>query len=261
MTARELVLGHLYPAEMNLYGDRGNVISLVRRATRRGLQLRVVEIGLGAGPAALIEQCDGFFFGGGQDLDQSQVSEDLLAHKADPLRRAVTLEAPLIAVCGGYQLLGAYYTTALGERIRGLGLLPLHTEAGRDRLVGNAVVRADPGLGISPELLVGFENHSGKTFLDPGLKPLGQVVQGRGNDGRSGGEGAWRGSVVGTYLHGPLLPKNPAMADWWLRLALLRRGAEADLEPLDDHLEQAARTEAMALARSSPRRLRLLGRR
>jgi CobQ-like glutamine amidotransferase family enzyme len=258
MSNAPLLLGHLYPEEMNLYGDRGNILALRRRAARRGLNLEVVPIGLGAAAAELIPSCSGYFMGGGQDLDQDLVANDLITCKGDHLRRAVAAGAPLLAVCAGFQLLGTHYLTASGAEIPGLGLLPLHTEASGTRMVGNLVVTADPRLGLSDPTLVGFENHSGRTVLHGDLSALGQVVRGGGNDGRSGLEGAWRGTVIGTYLHGPLLPKNPSLCDWWLRAAAPR----LDLPPLDDHLEHQARSEALALTAAPGRssRWRLLGR-
>jgi hypothetical protein len=258
----ELVLGLLYPREMNLYGDRGNVLALQRRARRRDSELRIVTIGLDAGDSELIPACSGFFMGGGQDLDQDLVGEDLTVRKGPRLRAAVAAGAPLLAVCAGFQMLGSYYQTAAGTRIPGLGLLPMHTVAGPERLVGNLMVEADPGLGLRQPLLVGFENHSGMTILGDGLSPLGRVVRGRGNTGRSEHEGAWHENVMGTYLHGPLLPKNPELADWWLRLALRHTGRERELPPLDDSVEEAARLEAITGAMRPDRgaRFRLLGR-
>ena len=258
MTQRRLRLGHLYPRQMNLYGDRGNILALLRRAELRGMELEVVEIGPGTTSTRLLESCSGFFVGGGQDLDQGDVAADLISHKGPALRDAVAGGKPVLAVCAGYQLLGTHYLTGAGTRIPGLGLLPLHTEAGRRRLVGNLMVAADPRLGLRDPILVGFENHSGRTILHPGLRPLGTVVHGGGNDGDSGHEGAWQGTVVATYLHGPLLPKNPSLSDWWLRTAA---GGDP-LEELDDTLEEAARREAIALTAHPPRmsRWRLLGR-
>ncbi len=258
MSQRRLRLGHLYPKEMNLYGDRGNILALVRRARLRDIALEVVEIGLGGTSTSLLSSCSGFFMGGGQDLDQGTVAEDLITNKGPGLNAAVAAGRPLLAVCAGFQLLGTHYLTGAGARIPGLGLLPLHTEASPRRLVGNLMVEADPALGLREPLLVGFENHSGRTFLHRGLSPLGGVLRGSGNDGASGVEGAWRGSVVATYLHGPLLPKNPSLADWWLRTAL---GGEV-LAELDDSLEAAARREAVAVTLHPPRLpgWRLLGR-
>ncbi|MHB8395373.1 MAG: type 1 glutamine amidotransferase [Candidatus Dormibacteria bacterium] len=253
-----LRLGHLYPKEMNLYGDRGNILAMVRRAQRRGIGLEVIQIQMGADGADLAASCSGFFIGGGQDLDQGAVAEDLIHLKGPVLRQKVAAGAPLLAVCAGFQLLGMHYLTASGTRIPGLGLLPIHTEAGSRRLVGNLMVSADPSLRLRDPVLIGFENHSGKTYLHEDLAPLGKVVRGKGNTGQSREEGAWRGSVLGTYLHGPLLPKNPELSDWWLRVALHLESLPA----LDDSLEQAARLEAMAAAQrtDSFSRFRLLGR-
>ncbi len=258
-----LRLGVLYPLEMNLYGDRGNVLALVRRAALRGVELEVRTLGLDTGDPDDIAACSGFLIGGGQDLDQLALAHDLVARKGPALREQVADGAPLLAVCAGYQLLGEHYRTAAGDLIPGLGILPLRTEAGRRRLVGNVLVAANAGLGLANPLLVGFENHSGRTILEPGLSPLGKVVRGRGNDGESGLEGAVLGSVLGTYLHGPLLPKNPALADWWLFTAAERTGTTLDRSQLDDSAEEAARREAIriTLSGSRTRGYRLLGRR
>ena len=258
-----LRLGLLYPLEMNLYGDRGNVLALVRRAALRGVELEVRTLGLDTGDPDDIAACSGFLIGGGQDLDQLALAHDLVARKGPALREQVADGAPLLAVCAGYQLLGEHYRTAAGDLIPGLGILPLRTEAGRRRLVGNVLVAANAGLGLANPLLVGFENHSGRTILEPGLSPLGKVVRGRGNDGESGLEGAVLGSVLGTYLHGPLLPKNPALADWWLFTAAERTGTTLDRSQLDDSAEEAARREAIriTLSGSRTRGYRLLGRR
>jgi len=262
VSQRHLVLGWLYPREMNLYGDRGNLLALTRRARRRGLDLEMVAIGLGAPAADLIPGCSGFFIGGGQDLDQVMVAEDLVETKGPRLREAVAGGAPLLAVCAGYQLLGSHYLTREGTRIPGLGLLPMQTVAGSERLVGNLLVEADPGLGLRQPLLVGFENHSGRTELAAGLAPLGRVLRGRGNTGHSGFEGAWAGRVLGTYLHGPLLPKNPELADWWLRAALGGAGQAPELPALDDSLEEEARAQAISRTLHPDRGagFRLLGR-
>ncbi len=260
--AARLTLGLLYPREMNLYGDRGNLLALRRRAERRGVELAVNAIGLDGESTSLIATCSGFLIGGGQDLDQLAVADDLVSRKGPALAEAVAAGAPLLAVCAGYQLLGTHYLAADGTRIPGLGLLPLSTVAGGSRLVGNLMVTAAPELELEQPLLVGFENHSGRTLLEPGLPALGRVVRGRGNDGDSGFEGARLGTVIGTYLHGPLLPKNPSLADWWLFTAGAHAGVTVDRQPLDDSLEEAARHEAIAvtLAGSRQRGYRLLGR-
>ncbi|MDQ6789818.1 MAG: glutamine amidotransferase [Candidatus Dormibacteraeota bacterium] len=226
-------VGWLYPDLMNIYGDRGNVLTLLKRASWRGMQARLLD--LGKGVTTGIEEVDVFFFGGGQDKEQALVYDDLLESKAVPLAEALHRGAAILAVCGGYQLLGHYYQTAEGERFPGLGLLDAYTEAGPKRCIGDVVVEADPDLGLDPPTLVGFENHSGRTFRGEGLRPLGRVLRGHGNNGDDGTEGAVGGSIFGTYLHGSLLPKNPHLAD-----LIIGRATGASLAPLDDALELAA---------------------
>jgi lipid II isoglutaminyl synthase (glutamine-hydrolysing) len=226
-------IGWLYPDLMNIYGDRGNIVTLLQRARWRGLDARVAELGKGA--TAGIDGVDVFFFGGGQDREQALVYDDLLETKAVHLAAAVQRGAAVLAVCGGYQLLGHYYETATGEHLPGIGLIDVRTEAGRERCIGDVVVEAAASLGLEPRTLVGFENHSGRTFLGEGVLPLGRVLRGRGNNGADGTEGATAGNLFGTYLHGSLLPKNPHLADLIIERALRRR-----LEPLDDDLELAA---------------------
>jgi CobQ-like glutamine amidotransferase family enzyme len=240
-------LCHLYPAEMNIYADRGNIAVLERRLAWRGHGLEVHEAGIGAriDPGAH----DLYYIGGGQDRDQAVVAEDLADVKGEALRAAVDAGASVLAVCGGYQLAGHGYTGLDGSRMPGIGLLDLDTRAGTTRLIGNLVIECD--LGSGPRLLVGFENHAGRTHLGLAARPLGRVVNGHGNNGEDGGEGAVQGRVVGTYLHGPLLPKNPWLADLVLGWALEHRTGEAPhLEPLDDHLEERARAVAIRRARS-----------
>jgi CobQ-like glutamine amidotransferase family enzyme len=233
VTSVRFNIGWLYPDLMNIYGDRGNIVTLLQRARWRGLDARVLELGKGA--TAGIDQVDVFFFGGGQDREQALVYDDLLETKAMHLAAAVQNGAAVLAVCGGYQLLGHYYETATGEHLPGIGLIDVRTQAGAHRCIGDVVVQADDGLGLRPSTLVGFENHSGRTFLGKGVRPLGRVLRGSGNNGEDGTEGAVHGSLFGTYLHGSLLPKNPHLADLVIERALHRR-----LEPLDDALELAA---------------------
>jgi CobQ-like glutamine amidotransferase family enzyme len=228
-----LTIGWLYPDLMNIYGDRGNIVTLVQRARWRGLEAEVLE--LGKGVTAGIDRVDVFFFGGGQDREQALVYDDLLETKAMHLAVAVREGAAVLAVCGGYQLLGHYYEAATGEHLPGIGLIDVRTEAGSRRCIGDVVVEADESLGLRPSTLVGFENHSGRTFLGEGMRPLGSVLRGSGNNGEDGTEGVACGNLFGTYLHGSLLPKNPHLADLIIERAL-RRG----LEPLDDSLELAA---------------------
>ncbi len=240
-------VGWLYPDLMNIYGDRGNILTLLRRAEWRGFDARAVELGRGAAPG--MEDVDVFFFGGGQDREQALVYDDLIEIKQAPLEAAVADGAVMLAVCGGYQLLGHYYQTAEGERFPGIGLIDVRTEAGKKRFIGDVIVDSTIE-GIDPPTLVGFENHSGRTYLGAGARPLGKVRLGSGNNGSDGSEGCLQGGVIGTYLHGSLLPKNPQLADYLLRRALSRRGM-AELAPLDDSTELAA--HARILQRAQPR--------
>jgi CobQ-like glutamine amidotransferase family enzyme len=185
-----------------------------------------------------MDEVDIFFFGGGQDREQALVYEDLLELKQPPLEKAVAGGAGILAVCGGYQLLGHYYQTADGERYPGIGMIDVRTEAGKKRFIGDVVVETELAT-LEPKTLVGFENHSGRTFLGPKAKPLGKVRLGHGNNGSDHMEGLVQGNVVGTYMHGSLLPKNPHLADYLIRNALIRRGVD-ELSPLDDSVELAA---------------------
>ena len=208
---------------MNIYGDRGNILTLSKRAEWRGIPAEVRPVG--RGPAPDLSEIDLVFWGGGQDRDQELVFKDAAAHKVEAIRRAINDGAVVLAVCGGYQLLGEYYVTADGTKLPGLGLVDLHTVPGRRRNIGNILIETSE-LGLSPPTLIGFENHSGKTFLGPGLRPLGRVLRGAGNNGEDGFEGVVDGNVFGTYLHGSLLPKNPHFADLLIARALRRQGLE-----------------------------------
>ncbi len=241
----ELRVLSLYPEQMNIYADRGNILFLQRRCEWRGIEF--THGGAGAGEAVDPGAHDLFYIGGGQDRDQRMVAADMVATKRDALAAAVDDGASLLAVCGGYQLLGHSYQ--LGEeRLPGLGIADLATtRAPGPRLIGNVAIEVD--LGGGPSLLAGFENHGGRTHLGAGAKPLGRVVKGSGNNGEDGLEGVRRDNLIGTYLHGPLLPKNAWLADHLIATALERRyGARPDLEPLDDALEAAAHASARAAA-------------
>ena len=221
---------------MNIYGDRGNILTLSKRAEWRGIPVEVRPIGRGAAPD--LSEIDLIFWGGGQDRDQELVFKDAAAHKVDAIRGAIEEGAVVLAVCGGYQLLGEYYVTADGSKLPGLALVDLHTVPGPRRNIGNILIETS-GLGLKPPTLVGFENHSGRTYLGAGLQPLGRVLHGAGNNGEDGFEGVVAGNVFGTYLHGSLLPKNPHFADLLIERALQRQG-QGQLPPLDDSLELSA---------------------
>jgi CobQ-like glutamine amidotransferase family enzyme len=243
----KIVLGHLYGDLLNLYADRGNVITWQRRCAWRGIDFEVRQIGIGE-PIPL-DEIDLLFMGGGQDGDQRLMADDLFTLKADTLRAALADGLPMLAVCGAYQLFGHYYQPAEGDRLPGLGLFDLHTvHPGPHvpRCIGDVVIEWDapadlplPGL-PSPRTLVGFENHGGRTFLGSGARPLGQVLSGSGNNAQDRTEGAVVNNAYGTYLHGSLLPKNPHLADHLLQLALRRRHPDASLAPLNDALEWSA---------------------
>jgi CobQ-like glutamine amidotransferase family enzyme len=238
-----IAVGHLYPDYLNIYADRGNIAVLRERARARGHELEVTSIGLGVSVPAGI---DLFYIGGGQDREQALVAGDL-ATKAVPLRNAVDGGAAFLAVCGGYQLLGHFYRDRSGGEVPGIGLLPLHTIAGERRMIGDVLLDCS----WAGETLAGFENHAGRTYLEAGAEPLGRVLAGHGNDGSSGYEGCRQGSVYGTYLHGPLLPRNPWFADLLLADALAHRTGEAvELAPLPDQLETEAHAVSAVRARS-----------
>ncbi len=241
-------LCHLYPDEMSIYADRGNIAVLARRLEWRGLRLDVTASELGD---ALDDGHDIYYLGGGQDRDQAIVAHDLAGAKADALRSAAADGAVVLGVCGGFQLIGHGYTGTDGARMPGVALIDADTVAETGpRLIGDVILDAD--LDGEQRTVVGFENHAGRTRLGPDVRPLGRVVHGHGNDGRSGHEGAVRDHVIGTYLHGPLLPKNPWLADVVLRWALEHAGASQVLDPLPDDLEVAA--HAAAAARAGVRR-------
>ncbi len=238
-------VAHLYPDYLNIYADRGNMAVLERRAALRGHELDVEHVSMGdvLRPSAH----DLLYVGGGQDREQALVAVDLAA-KAEPVHEAVAGGAAVLAVCGGYQLLGRFYRDRDGVELPGVGLFPLHTVAGERRMIGDVLLDCD----WAGRTLAGFENHAGRTRLDAGALPLGRVVHGFGNDGESGFEGCRAGRALGTYLHGPLLPRNPWLADWVLAQALARAagGEPPALQPLDDALEADAHGVAAARARA-----------
>jgi CobQ-like glutamine amidotransferase family enzyme len=247
MSETALRLLALYPEQMNIYADRGNILFLQRRCEWRGIPFEYSAAGPGDGfdPA----EHDLIYIGGGQDRDQVLVAQDMLETKRDAIASAVDDGAALLAVCGGYQLLGHRYQ--LGEQsIAGLGIADLETV--RDpgpRLIGNVSIEVD--LGEGRNVLAGFENHGGRTHLGPTAEPLGRVLHGHGNNGRDGYEGVRRLNMIGTYLHGPLLPKNAWLSDRLIALAIGRgTGSEPELEPLADELEAASHASALRAAES-----------
>jgi lipid II isoglutaminyl synthase (glutamine-hydrolysing) len=243
----KIVVGHLYPEYLNIYADRGNIAVLERRAAWRGHELEVrpvsVEDPLEPGEHDLL------YIGGGQDREQALVALDLAA-KRERVLAAAAEGAAVLAVCGGYQLLGRFYRSVGGEELPGVGLFPLHTVAGERRMIGDILLDVElvPG---ERRTIAGFENHAGRTYLDEGTEPLGRVVAGFGNDGASGAEGCRVGRAIGTYLHGPLLPRNPWLADWVLAQAIAHStGGEAPaFGPLRDELEQQAHAVSARRAR------------
>jgi CobQ-like glutamine amidotransferase family enzyme len=234
-----LRIAHLYAHFLNIYGDRGNIITMVQRAKWRGIDVSVSPIGLGEDIDP--DFFDFYFIGGGQDKQQITIADDL-ASKAPSIRKSVESGAVILAICGGYQLLGHYYKPHEGPELKGISLIDAYTVAGNRRMIGNVVVHRKDG-----STLVGFENHSGKTYIAEAVNPLGRVITGNGNNGEDSLEGAAHGTVYGTYLHGSILPKNPAFADELLLKALKRRHADVSLKPLDDQLEQAAHKRAESL--------------
>ena len=230
----ELNICHLYPDILNLYGDRGNIITMKRRLEGRGIKVNIDECSIGQPLNA--DKYDIFFIGGGQDFEQEVLLRDLSSGKAQDIRTAVEEEKTFLAICGGYQMLGEYYKTWDGVQLDFIGAIGVHTIGAKERMIGNYMFRTTPESGDT--VVVGFENHSGKTYLGEGVAPLGTMLSGNGNNGEDKTEGARYKNVFGTYSHGSLLPKNPVLCDFILQTALNHRydGAEP-LAPLDDTLE------------------------
>ena len=240
-------IGHLYPDYLNIYADRGNIAVFARRAALRGHELEVA--GLSVGDEVRTGEHDLLYIGGGQDREQALIAPDLAAKEAG-ITAAVAEGTALLAVCGGYQLLGRGYRDRHGGALPGVGLFPHETVAGERRMIGDVLLECElePG---ERRTLAGFENHAGRTTLDAEAEPLGRVVTGFGNDGESGYEGCRVGRAIGTYLHGPLLPRNPWLADWLLSQALAHAtgGEPTRLEPLPDRLEAEAHAVSARRAR------------
>lgn len=241
-----LRVAHLYPSLMNIYGDRGNIMCLRRRCESRGIAFALDALSLGdrLDPRAY----DLVFAGGAQDREQRLVVDDLLATKRDALVEAIEDGVAALAVCGAYQLFGKFYREASGAELLGAGVFDLYTEhpgEGARRCICNIVAEWDTPRGV--QTIVGFENHGGRTRLGAGVRPLARVRSGYGNNGEDGTEGALYRNAIGTYIHGSLLPKNPALADHLIALALTRRHGDVELAPVDDRAEERAHAAALRL--------------
>ncbi len=254
----KLVIGHLYPDLMNMYGDRGNVICLAQRCYWRGIEIEIRNIHLKEKFEP--EKYDLVFIGGGQDKEQRLVAQDLQKIRGKDIKKATDSGLPILGICGGYQLFGHYFKTIGGDTLPGIGILDVKTHGSKKRMIGNSVISLNENLipktqpastqrGENLTTLVGFENHSGQTFLGKKCQPLGQVEIGYGNNGEDKKEGAWQNNVFGTYLHGSFLPKNPHFADYLITLALTRKHGPIDLKPLDDELEIQAHKAALKIAK------------
>lgn len=224
---------HLYPDLLNLYGDRGNIMVMYKRSKWRGIDVEIDEVSLNR--KTDLTEYDFIFLGGGSDREQKIITDDLVKYKGGSLLEAVEGGAALLSICGGYQLLGNYYTTHTGESLDGIGLFDIYTKAGKKRLIGNVVLES--GFFTDMPTLVGFENHSGKTYLGEKVEPIGKVTVGFGNNGEDFFEGARYKNAFGTYLHGPILPKNSQFADLLIKLSLQKNYGEVHLESLDDSFE------------------------
>lgn len=241
-----LRVAHLYPRLMNIYGDRGNIMCLRHRTEARGMTFELTELEIGDRLDATA--FDLIFAGGAQDREQRLVTEDLLATKAEAVREAAERDVAILAVCGAYQLFGRYYRESSGEELPGAGLFDLHTEhpgEAAKRCIGNITIERATDAGVMT--IVGFENHGGRTHLGAGVQPLGRVVRGYGNNGEDRQEGAVYRNAIGTYMHGSLLPKNPALADDIIARALYRRHGTVPLAPIDDRAELRAHNAALRL--------------
>ena len=238
----ELKICHMYPDVLNLYGDRGNVMCMTKRLQWRGIEASVTKLPIGAEQS--LSGFDLVFIGGGQDFEQQVLLEDLHRGKDREIISAIEDGVAFLTICGGFQMLGTYYETYYGKRCDFIGALDLHTVGSKTRMIGNYKFRCGADSGGS--VIVGFENHSGKTRLGGGVKPLGTVLAGYGNNGEDKTEGVHYKNVFGTYSHGPLLPKNPEFCDFLLKTALERKYGRAELAPLDDKAELFAHDEMCA---------------
>lgn len=233
-------IAHLYPDMLNLYGDRGNIIVLKSRLAARGIDCQVDNITMGKSFNA--DDYDMFFIGGGQDFEQDVLLNDLKKSKDVQISNAINDGKVVLAICGGYQMLGKYYKTYDGKKLDYLGALDFYTEGRENRMIGNFAFETKEGIQI-----VGFENHSGRTYLGEKLEPLGRIIKGFGNNGEDSTEGVRYKNTFGTYSHGPVLPKNPQFADLLISKALENKYGTAELEPLPDLLEQRAHQQVVKL--------------
>ncbi|WP_238881269.1 type 1 glutamine amidotransferase [Clostridium sp. YIM B02551] len=231
----EINICHLYPDLLNVYGDLGNILVLKYRSEQRGIKVNITNLSLG--DKFNRNDFDIVFFGGGQDYEQSIVSDDLKLNKGYELQEYIERGKVFLAICGGYQLLGKYYTSPKGEKLEGLNILDLYTTGGSTRFIGNTMIKNED----FNETYVGFENHSGRTYLGDDLKPLGKCIVGYGNNGEDGNEGCIYKNTYGTYFHGPFLSKNPEFADRLIQTALTNKGYDYTLAPIDDTLELKAK--------------------
>lgn len=229
----ELRICHLYPDILNLYGDQGNITCMKKRLEWRNIDCSVTEVSIGDNPR--FTEFDLFFIGGGQDFEQGILLDDLASGKSDEIKAAVADGKTFLAICGGYQMLGNYYKTWDGRMCEFIGAIDYHTVGAKERMIGNFMYELGEESGGS--IVAGFENHSGKTFLGDGVKPLGTILRGYGNNGEDKTEGVRYNNVFGTYSHGPVLPKNPQLADFILETALKHRYGDVSLAELDDTLE------------------------
>ena len=239
---QKLKICHLYPDVLNLYGDGGNILCMKRRLLWRGVGAEVTKLPIGA--SGSLAPYDLVFIGGGQDFEQQVLLEDLHRGRDREIRAAIEDGVVFLTICGGYQMMGHWYETYDGKRCDFIGAIDLTTVGGKKRMIGNYKFACTPSAGGST--VVGFENHSGRTYLGAGLEPLGKVLAGFGNNGEDGTEGAHYKNLFGTYSHGPMLPKNPSFCDMLLAAALERKYGRCELAPLDDAAEQAAHDEISA---------------
>ena len=241
-TEMELKICHMYPDVLNLYGDGGNIICMKKRLNWRGIEASVTKLPIGE--RASLADFDIVFIGGGQDFEQEVLLDDLHRGKDREIISAIDDGVVFLTICGGYQMMGSYYETYDGKRCDFIGAVDLCTVGSKQRMIGNYKFRCVDDTGGS--VVVGFENHSGKTYLGADAKPLGQVLAGFGNNGEDGTEGVRHKNLFGCYCHGPMLPKNPAFCDMLLQTALERRYGAVTLDPLDDRAELAAHDEMCA---------------